>query len=91
MTLKNLSIKKIPSLTDDDIIVLHHHDATVGIEFEPVTDEEQRKIQSGIRQIRERRDRMIRRNSPIIRLTRRIRNREGYGKVVFTGILIGRV
>ena len=71
--------------------MLYHHDATVGIEFEPVTDEEQRRIQSGIRQMGERRDRMIRRNPPIIRLIRRIRNRGGYGKIVFTGILIGRV
>ena len=39
---------------DDGIIVLHHHNALVGVEFEPAPDDEQRRIRAGFIEMRRR-------------------------------------
>ena len=69
---------------DDGIIVLHHHNALVGVEFEPVPDEEQRRIRAGFLEMGVRRNRLEQRA-----LQRRL-NRKGFGKTILMSIFIGK-
>ena len=76
---------------------LSHHNALVGVEFEPVSDEEQRRIRAGFIEMRVRRnrlqymynDRASRRNRLEQRALIRRLNRKQFGKTILIGILIG--
>ena len=68
---------------DDGIIMLHHHNAFVGVEFEPVSDEEQRRIRAGFIRMRTIRNRLEQRA-----IQRRL-NRKQFGKIILMGISIG--
>ena len=82
---------------DDDIIVFHHHNALVGVEFEPVSDEEQRRIRAGFIEMGVRRNRLehmangrtARRNRLEQRALQWRLNRKRFKKTKLMGLLIG--
>ena len=67
---------------DDGIIVLHYNNALVGVEFEPVSDEDHRRIRAFI-------EMGVRRNHLEQRALQRRLNRKQFGKTILMGISIG--